>query len=303
MADGGENIDSPSVRCARGSQNTYKPKRIPARILWPALGFPAVISPGDSSKYDDASTCVLVVIISKRRKITSKEAADHLRFVPWEQRHTRYLPSGTANGFTEAEIDVRTGGDEPPKSPYGIVMTEGANKDEFGLQLYFGYDANFKNGFSVCLSDYVRKKYEDWGYYYLHEVRASRGASSRLGPGQYDLFWVNRDPQDTESDRSDEMALLIEMFAKERRTALVETLRKRFVKDDVDPEQVDALFQRFPNADDETLGVDSQKKQEYWPSCSRSMSMTSMSCTRPTTKAADRRMTRNEGRKFCTPFC
>jgi hypothetical protein len=244
MADGGESIGSPSMRCARGSQNTYKPKRIPARILWPALGFPAVISPGDSSKSDDASTCVVGVIMSNRRKITSKEAADHLRFVPWEQRRTRCLPSGTANGFTEDEIDVRSGGDESPKNPYGIVVTEGFNRDQFGLQLYFGYDTNFKNGFSVCLSDYVRKKYESWGYYYLHEVRASRAASSRLGPGQYNLFWINAESTDTEDNISDEMALLIKKFAMPRRTDLVNSLTDRFV-------------------DDETLEVDSRKKDDY----------------------------------------
>lgn len=223
--------ESLCMRCARGSLNTYKPPRIPARILWPALGFPAVIAPGDSSKSDDASTCVTAVIVSKKKSISKKQAAEHLRFVAWDKRHTRYLPPGTANGFTENEIEVRSNPDSPgpPYDKQGILRY--GSSDEFVQHLYFGYDVNLKNGFTAGLSSFVIKKYSEWGYPYLHEIRVSRAASSRLSEGKYNLFWINSESKDTENEISDEMALLIEKHAKPTRQSLLDALSDRLDDD------------------------------------------------------------------------
>ena len=200
------------MRCARGSVNTNKQTPIPARILWPALGFPAVIDPGNASTSDDATTCVTVVIVSKCKQINRKQASDHLRFVPWAQRHQRYLPPGTVNGFTEDELDVRSNPDYlEPGSPPGLIRY--GKSDEFVQQIYFGYDAKVKNGFTAGLSWFVLKKYSDWGYSYVHEIRASRTASVRLAADQYNLFWINSNPDDTEKDISDELDLLIKQYA------------------------------------------------------------------------------------------
>jgi 3',5'-cyclic AMP phosphodiesterase CpdA len=201
-----------SMSVTRGDQNTHKPPPIPARILWPALGFPAVIDPGNSSKSDDASTCVRVVIITPRSKITKKQAADHLRFALWDQRHTRYYPPGAAHGFLESEIEVRTNpqtlelGGAPQLLLYGQT-------DEFVQQIYFGANAKGEDGFIAALSLFVIKKYSEWGYHYVHEIIISRAGSSRLAPNQYNLFWINSNWEDTEAEISDEMDLLIKKFA------------------------------------------------------------------------------------------
>jgi hypothetical protein len=224
---GSDSVTSLCMRCTRGSLNTHRPGHIPARILWPALGFPAVVDPGDPSKSDDATTCVTVVIISKRPRITRKQAAEHLRFVPWEDRHTRYLPPSSANSFIEDEIQVRAtpeSWEESIKNP-GVVAPYA---DDFALQLYFGYDKTINNGFSGGLSRFVLKKYEEWGYRYLQEIRVSRGASSRVAAGRYNLFWINADAKDTKNDISDELALLIESFAKPTRQNLMSSLSDRF---------------------------------------------------------------------------
>src|SRR5215468_9927897 len=62
---------------------------VKACILWPALGFPAVIAPrqGASSNpgVTDAShsTCILVLTA---KPLTREEAARYLRYVPWQER-------------------------------------------------------------------------------------------------------------------------------------------------------------------------------------------------------------------------
>ena len=226
--DAPDRDDGTTARVTRGSKNTYKPRHIPARILWPALGFPAVISPGDSSKSDNATNSVSVVLVSTRPTITPKQAADHLRFVPWNQRRTRFLPTGTANGFTEDEIEVRSSPDswETSLKKPGIVTPFA---DEFALQLYFGYDASRENGFHAGVSRRVLKLYSEWGYPYLHEVRVSRAASSRIGPGQYNLFWISANPNDTDAQISDEMALLIREHATPTRKALKTSMPLSFL--------------------------------------------------------------------------
>jgi hypothetical protein len=83
------------------------------------------------------------VIVSTELCVSRQQAADHLRFVPWEKRHTRYLPPGD-HSFSKDEIKVRSGPDKyrpPLKDRY----------DEFVYQLCFGYDDNRKNGFTAGL--------------------------------------------------------------------------------------------------------------------------------------------------------
>ncbi|HEY3841475.1 MAG TPA: metallophosphoesterase [Bryobacteraceae bacterium] len=206
-----------AMRCTRGDVNTRKPGYVPARVLWPALGFPAVIVPGDSSETDNASTCVTVLILSPAASLTKKQASDHLRFVPWEQRRTRYLPAGAANGFLESEIEIRPNpGSDGPGSRL--------KSNEFVQQVYFGYDATLQNGFTVGLSAYVLAQYRDWKYPNLYEIRISRAASSRLTAGQYNLFWINEDFEDTEKDISHELDLLIQKYAKKTRDGVADSL-------------------------------------------------------------------------------
>ena len=59
-----------------------------ARILWPALGFPATVTPTarpsrNTMLEGDATTCVCVLVLSDHAALTSAHAARHLRYVSW----------------------------------------------------------------------------------------------------------------------------------------------------------------------------------------------------------------------------
>ena len=60
------------------------PARIQARLLWPALGFPAVVTPNlrpstNTMHEGDATTCVCVLVLSDHAALSSAHAAEHLR--------------------------------------------------------------------------------------------------------------------------------------------------------------------------------------------------------------------------------
>lgn len=175
-----------------------------------------MVAPGSSSKSDDSTTCVSVLILTTKRRITSKQAAAHLRFVPWKDRHVRYLPPGPDHGFLKEELEVRSISEElNPRAPqifFGMA-------DDLVLHVHFGHNSELKNGITVGLARLVIQKYAAWDYRYLHEVRVSRAASSRLQVADlpYNLFWINSDPNDTASNISDELQLLIDKHAKPTR--------------------------------------------------------------------------------------
>ncbi len=195
-----------------------RPKRIEGRILWPALGFPAVIAPRSSGSADplegDPSRCICALILSNQRFLSKEEAAQYLRIVPWSERGRRNIPSGQAGSFDVADIQVRN--DDGGKK---LVWP---NKDEHGDAVVFGGsrslspDANpEENSIVVSLSRHVREFYKKNGLEHLHEIRVSEAASNKLADGQYHLFWNNDAAGANES--SDEMKLLLERFARPRR--------------------------------------------------------------------------------------
>jgi hypothetical protein len=66
-----------------------------ARILWPALGFPAVIAPrARPSDVADATRCICVLLLSNCKTLSKADAARYLRYVPWAQRTRRHIPAG-----------------------------------------------------------------------------------------------------------------------------------------------------------------------------------------------------------------
>ena len=70
-----------------------------ARILWPALGFPATIAPraqagGSPFKSGDATRCVTLLVLANRDALSPAEVAQALRYVPWAGRGRRNLPAG-----------------------------------------------------------------------------------------------------------------------------------------------------------------------------------------------------------------
>jgi hypothetical protein len=171
-----------------------------ARILWPALGFPAVIAPGGKS---DAETtrCITLLVLSNQQALTGDDVARHLRCVPWAQRGRRHI----AENFVAAnDVTILT-----PKVSFTAKNESQAQLVEFG-----GTGAT---AIRVSLATAVRRRYEK-DLPFLHEIRISESRSAQVTDGQYQLFWNNA--VSGEDAPSDELAFLLANYAREKRAAL-----------------------------------------------------------------------------------
>jgi Calcineurin-like phosphoesterase len=178
------------------------PPTVAARILWPALGFPAVIAPrtGSQGTYGvQRSVCVL--LLSDRPALSREDAARHLRIVPWKQRARRRIEQGQPGSFSPAELTVRSG-----------ATLERPQKDDHADAVAFGGD-RYERSVVASLSRAVRSFYARQGLRHLHEIRVSEAASGRLADGQYHVFWNGT----TAGGSSDEMRMLVDRFAVPRR--------------------------------------------------------------------------------------
>jgi hypothetical protein len=181
-------------------------KSTKGRILWPALGFPAVIAPrpGASTKPadSDATRCICILLLSDHANLTPAEAARYLRYTPWMNRRQKSIRAGAPGSFPPGDLAVRR-----------VSMSK--PNDKHGDALSFGGDASGRNGVIVSLSNYVTRLYRSWQLKYLYEVRVSEQASARLANGLYHVFW-NKEEQDNKP-WSGEMDTLIDQYARPRR--------------------------------------------------------------------------------------
>jgi hypothetical protein len=184
-----------------------------ARILWPALGFPAVVAPrkgrtGDQFTDGDCTRCITVLVVSNRQLLSKAEASRFLRYVPWAERGRRHIAQGAAGSFREEELAVRN--EQGP-----IKLTFPGPADDRGVLVSFGGDKDGTNSIYGDLAKRVLEIYRREGLSFLHEIRVSEAATDRLQKGLYQLFWNNVSP--TENAPSDELQLLLTRFAAPRR--------------------------------------------------------------------------------------
>src|SRR6266852_5883019 len=184
---------------ARRQVNTLQPKYIPARILWPALGFPEMVNPSAPTSGDDHTACIHLLVIAASDKLSRYDVARHLRWVSWQQRRTRFLPVGD-HSFPAEQITV---------NPVFFSSTD----SDLTYQVVLA-----AKKIAVALAKRVWKFYSDvWkGSAGIYEVMISQAASSAPPAGLNNLIWVNRDPTDTEDKPSEEMRCLLEKFVKPR---------------------------------------------------------------------------------------
>lgn len=170
---------------------------IQARILFPALGCPAVINPQGTGSFATRGICMLLV--SEREKLTVADVARHVRIVSWERRRTRYTAprsEGGSDAFNVQSITVR-----PLKRESAKGLTQ--------LHQLGGISGHY-----LGLSNDVLNWYSRHGLRYLHEIRVDPSALSQLVQGElYNLLWVNENKQDGPQQRSAEMNLLIRNYA------------------------------------------------------------------------------------------
>lgn len=195
-----------------------------ARILWPALGFPAVVTPGGQQSASavrdgDATKCICVLVLSDRRNLSSADAARYLRYVRWDKRGRRHIdPARKEEGaFTPSELTVRT-------EKVDAQLTLQGRRDTFGEHVHFGANGQRQHGIVACLSGYVRNFYAKEGLPHLHEIRVSEAATARLQDGCYHLFWNNE--RRDESAPSEEMKLLVDRCVRPQRVPLIKSGQK-----------------------------------------------------------------------------
>ena len=186
------------------------------RILWPALGFPATIAPrsqvsGSPFKLSDATRCITVLLLTNATVLTAADVARGLRYVPWASRGRRNLLSVSDGSFPEAAIEILG---ETSKAGFAIPDS----RDAFGELIMFGGGPGGEPAVTATLANRVREFYRGVGLTQLKEVRITEQASARLANGLYHLFWQGNPPADNAP--SDEMALLVEQFARPRRAKL-----------------------------------------------------------------------------------
>ena len=209
----GDNKTTIPVSLEIGEESEISNLKIQARILWPALGFPSVISPNSSSSSSpmldgDACKCICVLLLSNQKYLSKADAAKYLRYVPWEERSRRHIPAGQTGSFAASDIQVRN---ELP----GPKLTIPGWKDLHGTGISFGGDREGENGIAVKLANYVKNFYSKNGLQYLHEIRVFEKVSAQLKEGQYNLFWNSENLK--ENAPSAEIKLLLDQYALPKR--------------------------------------------------------------------------------------
>jgi calcineurin-like phosphoesterase family protein len=195
--------------------------QVRARILWPALGFPAVIAPRKDGSTEplagNPSRCICALILSDKQFLGKEDVARYLRIIPWDQRARRYIASGQPGSFNWTDIQVRN--DDRGKNLFWPKSDRLCEAVVFGAARSLEQKQNVEeNAIAVSLPQYLREFYRKLGLQHLHEIRVSEAASAKLADGQYHLFW--NDERKRENIPSAEMQMLLDSFARPRRTAL-----------------------------------------------------------------------------------
>lgn len=206
------------ISISRGLSNTLNYYHVKARILWPALGFPEVIGPETSQ---NATSFIHLLILTDRNPADQKQrlknidVARHLRYVPWKDRHRRYLYPNPGNSFPPdpgkcsfpvnaiAEIkEVRLS----QKDSNSLV-----NKIEFAQKSLIG-------GLSKFVLDFYANSPINLKYLYEITIKVTFNKSSGSKPkiDLYNLFWNDRQHYKKPEDISAEMFILKHYFALKR---------------------------------------------------------------------------------------
>ena len=207
---------------ASNTQQAAPRSPVRARILWPALGFPAVIaprsggSPGPLDADTHATRTICVLLLSDRKYLSKEEAARYLRYVPWAQRGRRHIAAREPGSFAEEELSVRNDGRELKL----VVPKEAKDRDRYGVHIVFGAgrEGERNDGQPRAPRPRLLPQPEAGRPFVPARIRISEAVAARLPDGRYHLFWNNESTE--EQAPSDEMALLLREFVPRRRGKL-----------------------------------------------------------------------------------
>ena len=188
------------LHVARRKDNTINvPEYVWARILYPALGFPAVVGPAESITQQNGTSSIHLLLLSARNDLNKPHVARHLRYVPWDKRRTRYLETDIASCAF-------------PANAMKVDSVNLGTNEEFSVQV------TFARGFiRANLALDVLRFYKDAGLEHLYEVTIYEWAASKLKAGLYNFFWNDPPHRSKNKEWSREMDLLSTYFYAERR--------------------------------------------------------------------------------------
>lgn len=180
----------------RGVNTVSTSSFVPARILWPALGFPGVVHAVGHTALGNPTNQVHLLIVTSSDSLTPREVSAQLRYVPWTKRRERYSRGAAGeNAFYAHDITVRE------------VKPDG--QDKLSEQLRFG------GGWVVAnLAKRVRNFFAQRGMSHLYAIEISEKGTSRLiSETLYNLYWNSSNPKAKDTDLSDEMRMLLDGYA------------------------------------------------------------------------------------------
>jgi Calcineurin-like phosphoesterase len=180
----------------RGLNTVSTTSYVPARILWPALGFPGVVHPIGHTALGNATNQVHLLIASSSASLSAREVSAHLRYVPWSKRRERYSRGAAGeDAFFEHDINV--------------MEVKPDARDDLAEQVRFG------GGWVVAnLANRVRHFLSQRGLSHLYAISISEKGTSRLTPETlYNLYWNSANKAAKETDVSDEMRMLLDGYA------------------------------------------------------------------------------------------
>lgn len=202
-----------TVPTLRQKTTTVKPIiKIRARILWPALGFPEVVAPNIKSPSTDVGDTgrIKLLLVTDKSDLSTTDVAEFLRYVPWKDRATRYMPKSPGKcSFAENQIWLK--------------KASSWKKDELVEAIYFA------TGKVVgTLAKFVINFYKKNNLKYMYQVCITETASAALISKKqksvlYHLFWSDLGAANIKNLDlpSEEMRLLLNKFAKSRKRETV----------------------------------------------------------------------------------
>jgi hypothetical protein len=103
------NSEPQPANVARSELNPVNaPGYVKARILYPALGFPEVIGPASEGTSKNGTSSIHLLLVCDQKSLLPRHVARHLRYVPWDDRHKRYLKPNTQKcSFPLSAIEVK----------------------------------------------------------------------------------------------------------------------------------------------------------------------------------------------------
>lgn len=187
-----------SVTIPKDQTHGVEFRPLPAVVLAPALGYPAMVR-----RRADGSAWLEMMILTKKNQISPAEVAFHVRLVPWrvKDQPTRYT-SKRLNIFQS--YFMKTESPVPVDHLVRVSQCYPWKEDSFGL----GQDGcdHSDTAFELKLSqsnvyDWVMKSYRDKGYRHIFKIALNLAYEPLADNALYNVMWLETEAVQALSDK------------------------------------------------------------------------------------------------------